>query len=63
MKNNIKQLEELEIKFDEIIKQLYKFEEKYEREINEVNPLYKASAKNLIQYLASSEFSNPQLEQ
>ncbi|MCB9259132.1 MAG: hypothetical protein H6612_07200 [Ignavibacteriales bacterium] len=56
MKNNNQKLDALEIKFDEIINQLKTFEKKYESEINNVNPLYTKSAKNLIHYLAFRSF-------
>ena len=56
MNNKNQKLELLEEKFEGIISRLKEFENKYETEINEVDPLYINSAKNLIHYLAFRSF-------
>jgi pyruvate kinase len=56
MNNKNQKLERLEEKFGEIINRLKEFENKYYNEINEVDPLYTNSAKNLIHYLAFRSF-------
>ena len=56
MKKRIEKLNLLENKFNEIINKLLEFEKKYDNELNDVNPLFTKSAKNLIHYLAFRSF-------
>ncbi len=62
MKNLIEKLNLLENKFDEIIVKLIEFEKKYDVEINDVNPVFTESAKNLVHYLAFRSFDIASLQ-
>lgn len=63
MKSREEKLNELEIKFDQILARLNQFEEIYKTEISLVNPVYKKSAQNLIHYLAFRSFDIAALQQ
>jgi pyruvate kinase len=55
-------LDQLELQFDEIIEKLHYFEQKYEAELNSVNPFYKKSALNLVHYLAFRSYDIASLQ-
>ncbi len=62
MKTLEQKLDFLELQFEDIIKKLHEFEQKYEAEISQVNPIYKKSALNLIHYLAFRSFDIASLQ-
>jgi pyruvate kinase len=62
MKNFEQRLNSLELQFDQIISKLHDFEQKYEIEIAQVNPIYKKSALNLVHYLAFRSFDIASLQ-
>ncbi len=50
-------LKEIDVACDLILAKIYKYEEKYKQQIDNVHPNYTKSAKNLIHYLALRSFS------
>ena len=62
MRNFEQRLNSLEIQFEQIINKLNEFEQKYEAEFSQVNPIYKKSALNLVHYLAFRSFDIASLQ-
>ncbi|NOG47175.1 MAG: hypothetical protein HND50_18175 [Calditrichaeota bacterium] len=62
MKNLTQKLDWLEYKFEEIIKKSLEFEQLYQDDITNVHPDYKASAINLVHYLAFRSFDIASLQ-